>query len=232
LTVSEAHIRGEVQILPLDSVRPNDWNPNRVPAHIMESIKHGFRDDGWVVSQALLIWGSDDEGNLQNLIIDGEHRHAAAVEVGLKDGPMVVLDGLTKAEAGALTVKLNQKRGDWDMAQLSTLMQEIHTELPEMAAADFGFLQQDMERILATETGSFLDAFIDTATADSGLDGDAEEAGAPAEGGPGYVQFALKLTPAQDKTLHAALKLMKKRPEVRTNVDALLALCALAGDDS
>ena len=140
-----AHLRGEVKILPLDSVEPNSWNPNVVPDHIKASIRQGFVSDGWLVSQALLIWGTDETGAKRNLIIDGEHRWQAAVDVGLKTGPMVVLDKLTEHDAKALTIKLNQKRGDWNIDALTHLLSEL-TDFDDVsvAALDFGFAESEM----------------------------------------------------------------------------------------
>lgn len=145
----KAFLRGTVQILPLGNVKPNEWNPNVVPPHIMESIRSGFTTDGWLVSQALLVWGTDAAGTVRNLIIDGEHRYTAAMQVGLTEGPMVVVDGLTEVEAKALTVKMNQKRGTWDVDALTRLLADL-PDLGEVstAAIDFGFSQDEMSALM------------------------------------------------------------------------------------
>lgn len=145
-----AKLRGKVEILPLGSVQPNDWNANVVPEHVMESIRHGFHVDGWLVSQALLVWSTDETGAKRNLIIDGEHRWQAAQSVGLKEGPMVRLAGLTEVEAKALTVKLNQKRGDWDMDALAKLVQEIQFGLSDAdLGLELGFSDEEAMRLVA-----------------------------------------------------------------------------------
>ncbi len=143
------HLRGEVEVLPLDRVKPNPWNPNQVPEHVMESIKHGYTSDGWLASHALLVWETDEKGKTKRLIIDGEHRWHCANEVGLKEGPMVLLKGITEAEAKGLTVKLNQKRGDWDITGLSVLLKELETSYDELPL-EFGFGEEELMRLIAT----------------------------------------------------------------------------------
>lgn len=145
----DAFLRGAVEILPLDTVEPNGWNPNVVPPHIMESIREGFRTDGWLVSQALLVWATDEHGVAVNRIIDGEHRWEAARAVGLTEGPMVLLRGLPVHEAKALTVKLNQKRGAWDLAGLGALLRGLEEAAVPVEAASMGFTVAELDAIVA-----------------------------------------------------------------------------------
>ncbi len=121
-------VRGEVVMRKLNSVTNNPWNPNTMSDEMKASLLHGLRKDGWLASQSLLIWGTDDKGKQQNLIIDGEHRWKAAVEDGLKRGPMVFLDGISSSEAKALTIKMNQKRGEWDVDLLAGVVKELELE--------------------------------------------------------------------------------------------------------
>jgi ParB-like chromosome segregation protein Spo0J len=147
--MTDAHLRGEVHVLPLALVQPNGWNPNVCPPHVQASIEHGFRTDGWLVSQALLVWGKDDKGKDRHLIIDGEHRHAAGLAVGLEEGPMVVLDGLTEVEAKALTIKMNQRRGDWDPDLLGNLLRDLEDMGAPVDALDMGFDNEALAALMA-----------------------------------------------------------------------------------
>ena len=115
---------------PLSDVTPNPWNPNRMTDHLYRSVVHGLLADGWVASQSLLVWGTDEAGRTRNMIIDGEHRWRAAREAGFKEGPMVLLDGMTEAECKALTVKLNQKRGEWNDQALGELLRDLASTAP------------------------------------------------------------------------------------------------------
>jgi ParB-like chromosome segregation protein Spo0J len=141
---------GQVQSLALNLVKPNPWNPNRLNERTWESLKHGLEHDGWISSQALLIWGKDDKGTPHNLIIDGEHRWRAATELGFTHGPMVVLDGLTESQAKALTIKMDARRGTFDAEDLGDLLREIQFDFDgDDLGLELGFGDDDMAKLLA-----------------------------------------------------------------------------------
>jgi ParB-like chromosome segregation protein Spo0J len=141
---------GKVVTKPLSSVQPNPWNPNKMSPRIFASLKQGLETDGWLASQALLIWGKDDQGVEKNLIIDGEHRWTLATQLGLKQGPMVFMEGLTESQAKALTVKMNQKRGEFDAVELSELLKDIQGDLNvEDLGLELGFEDEDIMKLIA-----------------------------------------------------------------------------------
>jgi len=145
---TKVFVRGELELVELAKLKPNGWNPNRVPDHIMASIRHGLVADGWIASHALLVWGTDERGRQKRLIIDGEHRWRCATEVGMTEGPAVVLDGLTTKEAKSLTVKLNQKRGEWDKDALAGLLSELELGDIVAGAVDLGFIDGELSSML------------------------------------------------------------------------------------
>lgn len=120
-----ANVVGKTEVLPLDSVAPNGWNPNRMTPHVYSSLKHGFEKDGWLSSQALLVWATDENNAPKNLIIDGEHRWTVARECGFKSGPMVLLHNVSEAKAKALTVAMNNRRGTFDDQLLADLVRGL-----------------------------------------------------------------------------------------------------------
>jgi hypothetical protein len=125
-------VRGEVVIRSLGDVKKNPWNPNVMTDTMKASLRHGLKTDGWLISQSLLIWGRDDNGDQQDMIIDGEHRWVEAQALGMKEGPMVFLDGLTKAKAKALTIKMNQKRGEFDADKLADVVVDLADALGDI----------------------------------------------------------------------------------------------------
>lgn len=148
-SAAKAAIRGEVTTRPLGTVKPNPWNPNRMTDAEMRSLEHGFKEDGWLASMALTIWGVDDQGVTQNLVIDGEHRWHAAQKLGIKEGPMVFLDGLTRAQAQALTVKLDKKRGKFSETALADLLKEIVPTMDrDLAGLALGFSDSELAALL------------------------------------------------------------------------------------
>lgn len=136
-------VGGKVIERDLKSVQPNNWNPNHFTDFELQSLKFGFQRDGWLISQALLIWGKDEKGRQKNIIIDGEHRWTVGCELGFKKGPMVFLNGITEAQAKALTIKLGTKRGTADPTDLGALIREIQASLPgDELALDLGIEQE------------------------------------------------------------------------------------------
>jgi hypothetical protein len=163
---------GDVVMVKLDSIKPNTWNPNRMTQFQKDALEHGLKSDGWLKSQSLLVWGTDDKGKLHNVIIDGEHRWVAARNMGFVDGPAVVLNGLPRAKAKALTIKMNSKRGAFEGEQLGALLKELEHELVMTdMPLEFGIESEDLFKFLAMEPEHVQDdEFVKSAKAiDAGL---------------------------------------------------------------
>jgi hypothetical protein len=145
-----AKVVGEAVLTELKLVKPNGWNPNEMTPLQKQSLRQGLQEDGWIASQALLVWGKDEKGKAQNIIIDGEHRWHEAIALNMKSGPMVFLHGLTEAQAKALTVKLDNKRGKFNPLKLGTLLHSIEASFDSgIDALSFGFTDDDLAKIMA-----------------------------------------------------------------------------------
>lgn len=152
MTKALAKLMGKVETRPLSDVKKNSWNPNRMTEQMKASLKHGFINDGWLVSQALLIWGTDEEGVEQNLIIDGEHRWTIGNDLHMPEGPMVFLTGLSAIKAKALTIKMNQKRGEFVDALLADVLRDIEAELgSDDMGIDLGFDDETIMSLMAED---------------------------------------------------------------------------------
>lgn len=137
-----------VKIQPLDSVKPNGWNFNEFTPFMRESLRQGLQTDGWLVSQALLIWGTDEKGRRQNIIIDGEHRWTEARALGFQEGPMVYLERITETEAKALTVKMNHKHGEQDEDRLAAIVRAVQYTVQGDLGLDLGIDKAELTRYL------------------------------------------------------------------------------------
>jgi hypothetical protein len=147
----ESNLRhvGDVVMRAIDSVKPNTWNPNKMTAFQRESLKSGLKSDGWLKSQALLIWGTDEQGAIKSEIIDGEHRWTAAKLLGFEEAPMVVLDGLKESQAKALTIKMNSKRGEFDTEDLAVLIRSLVGDLDVAdLGMELGVVSEDLMKML------------------------------------------------------------------------------------
>jgi hypothetical protein len=146
-------LTGQLPVMaPLKSVKKNAWNPNRMNPFEKKSLEHGLRKDGWLASHALTIWRTDDKGETKNIIIDGEHRHEAALEIGFDMGPMVFLDGLTEAKAKEWTIKIDAKRGRFDDDALSLVLRDIEPAMDlESRSLDLGISSDRLDILLKVE---------------------------------------------------------------------------------
>src|SRR5690606_20965829 len=142
-------IIGKVVEAKLKSVKPNSWNPNTMTPEQYASLRDGLIVDGWIRSQALLVWRTDENRKRKNIIIDGEHRWKGAVERGWTTAPMVFLDGLTEAQAKALTIKLDAKRGKFDETAIARLVQELNSQ--DVKVTDLGFSGEQLATLLNRE---------------------------------------------------------------------------------
>jgi hypothetical protein len=144
-------VGGEVRIRRLDLFAPNPWNPNGMEPEEFEALKAGLRLKGWVRSDALLVWGANEDGIVQNLIINGEHRWRGALEIGMEYGPVVTLDGISREEAVQWTIRLDKARGRFDPAKLNlTLRNELDFRHRDDAfALQLGFTEREARDLRA-----------------------------------------------------------------------------------
>lgn len=145
---------GNVVMAPLARFKPNDWNPNVMTSEEVRGLRHGMKTRGWIASQALLIWGTNEKGVRQDIIIDGEHRWEVAVGLKFVDGPVVVIDGITRAQAMALTIELDQKRGKFTQDRLGVAVRFIAEMMPsETLAIDLGFTEKALKFLVEPSLG-------------------------------------------------------------------------------
>lgn len=147
---------GEVVDAELALLKPNGWNPNKLSARKYASLKRGFREEGWLRSQAMTIWRTDHRGRVMNLIIDGEHRWKGGIEIGMTHGPAIFLDGLTLAQAKKLTVKLDGRRGEFDSFELATLVASVREDSDTIGvddALELGLEDDEYAALLASVAG-------------------------------------------------------------------------------
>lgn len=217
-TAPPSTIRRERRTAKLDLVQPNDWNFNVLSEHKYESLLHDMRTEGWVASQPLCIWATDEKGRVQNKIINGEHRWKAAIEVGFREGPMVFIHGITRAQAIELTFRLDHPRGTFNADRLRVALNEIHPKMnPATAGLTLGFTHVELNKAFA----------LPPIRLDDGREGK----GGPAVGGADGTsrnnaskQIPLYLDATQQVDVPARLKELMKQWKL-PNVTAVVMRC-------
>jgi hypothetical protein len=94
----------------------NPWNPNKMTDFMYAKAKESLTEFGFIAPVVVQCNGARYQ------IIDGAHRYRAAVDLGFKDVPVVIVDGLSPDDARKLTVVLNELHGQADPRKLSDLL--------------------------------------------------------------------------------------------------------------
>ena len=124
----------KIEPLPLSQITPYSRNP-RKNALAVATVKASLKEYGW--QQPIVV---DPEG----VIIAGHTRYLAALELGWKEAPVHVAEGLTPAQVKAYRLMDNKshERAEWDMELLAL-------ELEDLKGLDFdleltGFGEEDL----------------------------------------------------------------------------------------
>lgn len=120
--VKESSLR--VQDLPVESLEPNPWNPNRVPEGMYRKLRAYIEREGFV--EPLVVRSAGTDGHYQ--ILGGFHRWQIARELGHPTVPCVVVD-VDDQRAKVLTVNLNELKGQSVPALLAELVHDLSKEI-------------------------------------------------------------------------------------------------------
>lgn len=104
-------------------IRPNPWNPNVVPADVLDKVREALERFGWL---SPVVVRSDTDATFQ--LIDGEHRWQIAKEQHISPIPAFLVDGLSESEAKRATVILNDLHGQARPDKLAELVSDILTD--------------------------------------------------------------------------------------------------------
>lgn len=122
-----------VQSVPIEKVKANDYNPNAVAPPEMELLEISIWEDGY--TQPVVTWYDDDQDIY--IVVDGFHRYLTlknSKRIYEREGgmlPVVVLNK-EKGDRMASTIRHNRARGTHSIE----LMSNIVAELVEMGKSD------------------------------------------------------------------------------------------------
>jgi hypothetical protein len=105
----------EITIIPITELKPATYNPRRIARETLRTLKRNIEEFGFIDPMIV---------NKDLTIIGGHQRHKAALELGMKELPCVVLD-LSKSRERALNLALNKISGEWDKVKLELLLKSI-----------------------------------------------------------------------------------------------------------
>ena len=128
----------QVEYRALSEIKPLDNNPRYIKTDDFERLCASVQNNAdYFECRPIILSNRTGE----NVIIAGNQRYKAAIEVGLKEVPTILLEGLTEAKEREIVIRTNITNGRWDWDILSS---EIWGSTQELA--DWG-----------VDVGSFLD---------------------------------------------------------------------------
>ncbi len=114
----------QVDYTTMDTIEPNEWNPNRQSDHDFELLTRSIEEDGF--TQPIVVVNNESNPNYKYKIVDGEHRWRAASAMGFEEIPVVVVP-MTEAQAKIATFRHNRARGSEDYELASSLMKDLES---------------------------------------------------------------------------------------------------------
>lgn len=97
----------------INEIKPNPNNPRKIDANDFAKLVKSIKDDPKLLEAKPLII---DENNV---ILGGNQRYRACLELGIQDIPVIKMSNLTEQEKNKLLVIDNTHYGMWDMDMLA-----------------------------------------------------------------------------------------------------------------
>jgi len=125
----------KVQMIPIDQIDPNEWNPNVMNTFTMNQLADDMEEMGCL--QPILVTRKDD-GRYR--IIDGEHRYDGAKLCDMTEIPGIVVEqgALAKSEDEQQfqTVRMNKLRGKLDKRKFRKMVEGLASRYPTDVLAE------------------------------------------------------------------------------------------------
>jgi len=147
----------DVELLPIDKVHPNSWNPNKQSDRQFQAEIESILSNGFLAP--ILVRKSNKGWE----ILDGEHRRKAMQiiidqkMVGSKNVPALVADkkipaiviDADDAQAKKLTVIMNETRGRAELGELAVLLESISDELGDELITGLPYSEKQLQDLLS-----------------------------------------------------------------------------------
>lgn len=111
----------DVRMIPIEKLKANDYNPNRVATPEMKLLKHSIEEDGY--TQPIVTF-YDEEIDMYE-IVDGFHRYTVGKDMlKLKELPCTVIDK-PLSHRMASTIRHNRARGTHQINNMSEIVVDL-----------------------------------------------------------------------------------------------------------
>lgn len=147
---TDGQLRGIIRAYKtsIESLNPNEWNPNKTSQRTDEAISESLATYGQVLECVVRVH-PETEGFQ---IVDGEHRYKEFQGIAKKSMVSVnVLFGYSEADIKKLTLILNETRGRADKIEMAALLGMINEDLPDLSELSLGlpFQEEELSELLS-----------------------------------------------------------------------------------
>lgn len=109
------------QLVPIEKVQFNEYNPNAVAPPEMKLLQHSIEEDGYT-QPIVTIYDAEKD---VYIVVDGAHRYKnAADKFKIPMVPVVVINKEIK-DRMASTIRHNRARGEHNVTQMSNIVAEL-----------------------------------------------------------------------------------------------------------
>ena len=108
--------------VPINSIRNNPINPRLVNTAKFEKLKQSIQDFPQMLELRPIVINED------GIILGGNMRYKALVELGYKEVPVIVAEHITKEQENEFIIKDNLGFGDWDWDILANEWDSVELE--------------------------------------------------------------------------------------------------------
>jgi len=108
------------ELVPLEKVQFNDYNPNKVAPPEMRLLKKSIQEDGYTQPIVVIYNPINDK----YIVVDGAHRYKNAVKLKLTHVPVTIINKGIKDRIAA-TTRHNRARGEHNVTQMSNIVAEL-----------------------------------------------------------------------------------------------------------
>lgn len=109
----------EWELIPLEYIFPNKWNPNKVANTELKLLELSIIKSGFCFPIVVI-----KETDTKYTIVDGYHRHLIAKKQNMKQVPCVILDEPI-TELMSATIRFNRARGTHQIQEMSNIVLDL-----------------------------------------------------------------------------------------------------------
>ena len=130
------------QLVPVSALTPAPWNPRRISDARFQSLCNSVEAD------PDFLWLRPILATADGTVYGGNMRLRAAIHLGMSQVPAVVLD-VPEQLAKERALRDNNGWGEWEDADLSSLLEELRSGTPDWDATALGFDDKFLDKLLA-----------------------------------------------------------------------------------